>query len=201
MPTPEEIMDFTLTPAPAGADPWVTGQGPSTDIRIVDPDPRWPVVSERLADRIRGALGDVVLSVEHVGSTSVPDLPAKPIIDIDVIVLDPDDEDSYIPALVALGLVHTVREPWWHGHRALRGVDPRCNVHVFSPASPEVVRHRLFRDWLRDHESDRALYAAAKREAAAATKAEGGHVMDYNARKEEAVLAIYDRIFRSNGWR
>ena len=110
-------------------------------------------------------------------------------------------EDSYVPALVALGLVHTVREPWWHGHRALRGQDPRCNVHVFGPTSPEVVRHRLFRDWLRAHGEDRALYAAAKREASAATYAEGGHVMDYNARKVEVVHAIYDRIFRSAGWR
>ena len=171
------------------------------DIRIVDPDPTWPAAFERLGSRIRGALGDVALSVEHVGSTSVPDLPAKPIVDVDVTVQDPDDEDSYIPALVALGLLHTVREPWWHGHRALRGMDPRCNVHVFSPASPEAVRHRLFRDWLREHEDDRAVYAAAKRGAAAATNAEGGHVMDYNARKEEVVHAIYERIFRSAGWR
>ena len=201
MPTPEEITDFTPIPPPAGADPWITGQGPSREIRIVDPDPAWPSVFEGLASSIRRALGDVALSVEHVGSTSVPDLPAKPIIDVDVTVPDPDDEVSYVPALVALGLVHTVREPWWHGHRALRGPDPRCNVHVFAPTSPEVVRHRLFRDWLREHPDDRAVYAAAKRKASDATNAEGGHVMDYNARKEEVVLAIYDRIFRSAGWR
>lgn len=201
MPTLEEITDLTPTLPPAGADPWMSGQRPSTDISIVEPDPTWPAVFDRLAASIREALGDVALSIEHVGSTSVPDLPAKPIIDVDVTVQDPDDEDSYIPALVALGLAHTVREPWWHGHRALRGMDPRCNVHVFSPASPELVRHRLFRDWLRDHEDDRAAYAAAKREAADATNAEGGHVMDYNARKEQVVHEIYDRIFRSAGWR
>lgn len=156
---------------------------------------------EELATRIRAALGDVALSIEHVGSTSVPDLPAKPIIDVDITVQDPEDEGSYIPALVELGLVHTVREPWWHGHRVLRGVDPKCHVHVFAQASPELVRHRLFRDWLRENEGDRAVYAAAKREAADATNTEGGHGMDYNARKEEVVHAIYDRIFRSRGWR
>jgi GrpB-like predicted nucleotidyltransferase (UPF0157 family) len=201
VPTPEEITDFTSISTPAGADPWVQGKGPSTDISIAEPDPAWPSNFERLASSIRQALGDVALSVEHVGSTSVPDLPAKPIIDIDITVRDPDDEDSYIPALLVLGLVHTVREPWWHGHRALRGPDPRCNIHVFAPTSPEVVRHRLFRDWLKDHPEDRAVYAAAKREASAVTNAEGGHVMDYNARKEEVVHAIYDRIFRSAGWR
>ncbi|UUZ60649.1 GrpB family protein [Nocardioides sp. B-3] len=146
MPTPEEITDFTSIPAPAGADPWVQGRGPSTEVRVVDPDPSWPTVFEELATTIRAALGDFALSVEHVGSTSVPDLPAKPIIDVDVTVSDPEDEDSYVPALVALGPVHTVREPWWHGHRVLRGTDPATHVHVFAPTSPEVVRHRLFRD-------------------------------------------------------
>lgn len=199
--TPEEITDFTPISPPVGAHPWVQGQGPSRDISIAEPDPTWPSIFERLASNIRRTLGDVALSVEHVGSTSVPDLPAKPIIDVDITVRDPEVEDSYIPALVALGLVHSVREPWWHGHRALRGADPRCNVHVFSPTSPEVVRHRLFRDWLREHPDDRAVYAAEKHEACDATNAEGGHVMDYNARKEEAVHAIYDRIFRSRGWR
>lgn len=199
--TRDEITDFTGVSAPGGADPWVPGQGPSTDVRIAEPDPSWPAVFEELASAIRAALGDVALSVEHVGSTSVPDLPAKPIIDVDVTVRDPEDEDAYVPALVALGLVHTVREPWWHGHRVLRGTDPAAHVHVFAPSSPEVVRHRLFRDWLREHPEDRAVYADAKRVASAATTAEGGHGMDYNARKEEAVLAIHDRIFRSRGWR
>lgn len=194
-------MDLTQDLTPAGVDPWVNGRGPSSDISIVDADQAWVSTFDRLAQRIREALGDVALSVEHVGSTSVPDLPAKPIIDIDVTVLDPDDEDAYIPGLVALGMVHTVREPWWHGHRALRGTDPKCNVHVFLPGSPELVRHQLFRDWLRDHEGDRAAYAAAKREAADTTNAEGGHVMDYNARKEAVVHEIYDRIFRAAGWR
>lgn len=201
MPTPSEIADFTPIPAPAGANPWVAGQGPSREISVVEPDPAWPATYERLAGRIRQALGDMALSIEHVGSTAVAHLPAKPIIDIDVTVKDPDDEDAYIPVLVELGLVHTVREPWWHGHRVLRGTDPAAHVHVFSPTSPEIVRRRLFRDWLREHPEDRVVYAAAKREASAATSAKGGHVMDYNARKEPVVHEIYDRIFRAAGWR
>jgi GrpB-like predicted nucleotidyltransferase (UPF0157 family) len=105
--------------------------------------------------------------VHHVGSTSVPGLPAKPIIDVDLVVADPGDEPSYIPDLVAAGLVHAVREPWWHGHRLLKGDQPQAFVHVFGPDCPEVVRHLMFRDWLVEHAEDRERYAEAKRAAAA----------------------------------
>jgi GrpB-like predicted nucleotidyltransferase (UPF0157 family) len=89
-----------------------------------------------------------VLVVEHVGSTAVVGLPAKPVIDIDLTVADSVDEAAYVPALEGVGFRLVIREPWWHEHRCLVHDDPRCNLHVFSPGAPEPVRHRIFRDWL-----------------------------------------------------
>jgi hypothetical protein len=108
------------------------------------------------------------------------------IIDIDLTVADPRDEDRYVPRLARIGYTLTVREPSWHEHRCLRLAEPRVNLHVFGPNCPEVIRHRMFRDWLRDHPEDRARYEDAKRAAVPG----GGHVMDYNAREQETVHAI-----------
>lgn len=199
MPTREDIVTFHDPPVPEGASPWVPGAGPLTGIEIAEPDPAWPRWYDELADRVRGALGWRALVVEHVGSTSVPGLPAKPIIDIDLVVADPADEASYVPALEAAGFELRVREPWWFEHRVLRAADPRCHLHVFGYDSPEVVKHRLFRDWLRGNPEERALYAAAKREAAAAANAAGENAMDYNARKEQVVREIYRRAFVATG--
>ena len=90
-----------------------------------------------------------MLELHHVGSTSVPGLPAKPVIDVDLVVADSADEAAYIPDLVAAGFVHTIREPWWHEHRLVKYDDPVAYVHIFGPDCPEVVRHRMFHDWLR----------------------------------------------------
>ena len=112
------------------------------------------------SDGITGALGGSAVAVEHVGSTSVPDLAAKPVINMDVTVADPRDESAYVPALARCGFVLMVREPWWYEHRLLRRTDPACNLHVFSADCAECERHLIFRDWLRGHPEDRALYAA-----------------------------------------
>ncbi len=199
MPTPAEIVDLTPFDPPPGESGWVPGQGPRAHIDMVDADPSWPAVFTSLEQQIRTALGDLAVAVEHVGSTAVPGLPAKPIIDIDVTVPDAGDEAAWLPELEALGLVLTVREPWWHEHRCLRGDDPATNVHVFSPGSPEVVRHRLFRDWLIEHPEDLAMYRDTKVAAAAASNAAGEHVMEYNARKESVIHEIYGRVFRGEG--
>jgi GrpB-like predicted nucleotidyltransferase (UPF0157 family) len=177
----------------------VCAQSPEGPIDIVDADPRWPAQYNELADRIRQALGDRVLGLEHIGSTSVPDLPAKPIIDIDVTVADSRDEPAYVPPLQAAGFVLTVREPKWHEHRLMVATSPRANLHVFGPDSPETIRHVLFRDWLRDHPDDRRRYADAKRVAAEATNADGETVIQYNLRKEPVVRDILDCIFRAHG--
>lgn len=134
---------------------------------IHDYDPSWPLLYEREQERIRAALGPLALAVEHVGSTSVPGLAAKFLIDVDLIVADPTDEDAYVPALVAAGYVLRVREPDWYEHRLLKGFAPEVNLHVFGPDCDEHLRHLIFRDWLRSHPEDRDRYAAEKRRIAA----------------------------------
>lgn len=181
--------------------PWVVGhssqKGP---IEIVEPDPSWPAQYEELARRIRGALGERVLDLEHVGSTSVPGLAAKPLIDIDLTVADSRDEAAYVPALEAAGFELRIREPSWHEHRCFGATAaPRAYLHVWSPDCPEAIRHRMLREWLRDHADDRELYAATKRAAAAATNAADGILMDYNQRKEPVIREILDRMFRAYG--
>jgi GrpB-like predicted nucleotidyltransferase (UPF0157 family) len=135
-------------------------------INIVDYDPQWPRLFEREADRVLAALGDGVLLIEHVGSTSVPGLAAKPRIDILLVVADSSDESAYVPALEADDYVLRIREPDWYEHRVLKGPDMDINLHVFSPGCPEIDRMLLFRDWLRSNASDRLLYERTKRELA-----------------------------------
>lgn len=175
-------------------------------IRIVEPDPTWPDRYAELERQISTVLGDRLLAIQHVGSTSVPDLPAKPIIDIDVAVADPTDEAAYVPALESVGLVHWLTEPDWHQHRLLKMLtEPRVHVHVFGPDCPELVRHRMFRDWLTAHPEDRARYAEAKRSALSTLDATGddhgalGFGMRYNTIKQPVVREIYQRMFRAAG--
>jgi GrpB-like predicted nucleotidyltransferase (UPF0157 family) len=199
MPTPEEITRHHDGDPPEGRSAWVAGKRPRSGIEVVEPDPAWPWAFAQVEDRIRAALGDAALAVEHVGSTAVPGLPAKPVIDVDLTVADPADEGAWLPALESAGFELVIREPWWHEHRCLTSEDPRCNLHVFGPDSPEPVRHRLFRDWLVEHPEDRDRYRDAKLGAASEANAAGEHVMDYNARKEPVIREIYDRAFRAAG--
>jgi GrpB-like predicted nucleotidyltransferase (UPF0157 family) len=195
----EDIVRFDDAPPPPGTSPWVGDVEPATDIAIVEPDSRGPDAFAELERRIRAALGDHALSVSHVGSTSVPGLPAKPVIDIDLIVADSADEAAYLPGLEAAGFTLRVREPWWYEHRCLALDQPRCNLHVFSPENPEAARHAVFRDWLRENPADRDLYRDAKLQAADAATRAGEHVMQYNARKQQVIREIYDRAFRAAG--
>jgi len=192
-------VSFDDSPPPPGADPWVLGAVPATGIEVTDPDPGWPQQYDDLAARIREALGWRALQLEHVGSTAVPGLPAKRIIDIDLTVADPERERDYIPALEMVGFRLVIREPWWYGHRALVADEPRCNLHVFGFDSPEPVRHRIFRDWLRGNPAERDRYAATKRQAASEANASGNHVMQYNARKQQLIREIYHRAFVAAG--
>jgi GrpB-like predicted nucleotidyltransferase (UPF0157 family) len=140
-----------------------------------------------------------VLQLEHAGSTPVPGLAAKPVIDIDLTVADPGREQDYVPALETAGFRLVIREPWPYGHRPLVADDPRCNLHVSGFDSPEPLRHRIFRDWLGGNPGERARYAAAKRQAASAANAGGEHVMQYNARKQQVIREIYHRAFAAAG--
>ena len=197
--TPEEITRHHDATPPEGRSAFVEGARPLTGIEVVDYDPAWPAAYAVNAQRISDALGDRVLALEHVGSTSVPGLAAKPVIDVDLTVADPAEEESWLPPLERAGFRLVIREPWWHEHRALTGSHPRCTVHVFGPDCAETVRRRLFRNWLIEHPEDLALYRDAKLGAAAAANAAGEDVMDYNARKEPVIRAIYDRAFRAAG--
>ena len=136
-------------------------------IELVDYDPAWPGLFEREAERIRAALGERAVVLEHTGSTSVPGLAAKPIIDITLAVPDSADEKSYVPALEAAGYVLRIREPDWYEHRVFKGPDTNVNLHVFSEGCPEIDRMVGFRDWIRANRADRELYERTKRELAA----------------------------------
>lgn len=199
VPTREQLITFDAGDSPVGASPWVPGATPSPAIDVVPYDVAWPHLAATLADRVRAALGWRVLDLQHVGSTAVPGLAAKPIIDLDLVVAAPQEEDAWLPPLLDAGFELRVREPWWQEHRMLRLSDPACHLHVFGPDAAEPVRHRLFRDWLRAHPDDRERYAAAKRAASAATRAAGGHGMDYNARKQAVVREIHARLFAATG--
>jgi GrpB-like predicted nucleotidyltransferase (UPF0157 family) len=134
-------------------------------IEIRDYDSEWPRLYEREEARIRSILGDrVVIRIEHAGSTSVPGLPAKPVIDIVLEVPDSADESTYAPDLEAAGYVLRIREPEWFEHRVFKGPDTDVNLHVFTAGCAEVDRMLLFRDWLRANAADRELYTNAKRE-------------------------------------
>lgn len=185
--------------ADAGAADWVAGGPMPGPVAIVEHDPAWAGQFVALEHRIRAALGPLAREVQHVGSTAVPGLAAKPVIDVDVTVPDPADESAYRAALEGAGFLLVVRDPSWHEHRCFRLDGPAANLHVFGPDGPETTRHLMFRDWLRGHPEDRNLYQEAKRAAAAATNAVGGHVMDYNSRKEHVIRAIYERMFSAAG--
>lgn len=125
-------------------------------------DPAWPAVYERIEGRIRAALGADALLVEHVGSTSVPGLSAKPIIDVVLAVTNAGDEAAYVPRLENAGFVLRIREPDWFEHRMLKNSDPAANIHVFPAGCEEIGRMMAFRDRLRRHEQDRMLYERTK---------------------------------------
>lgn len=154
---------------------------------LADYDPHWPQAYAGIASRIRAALGSRVATLEHVGSTSVPGLCAKPRIDVLLEVADPADEDDYVPALTAAGFALRIREPDWHEHRMLRGRSPDANVHVFATGSAEGRRMLAFRDRLRRDRGDRERYAAVKRALAGRTWA---YVQDYADAKSGVVADI-----------
>lgn len=159
-------------------------------IIIVEYDPNWPNLFEREANRIRSVLGSKALQIEHVGSTSVPGLCAKPIIDILLVVKNSADEPSYVPALEEAGYSLQIREPEWFEHRLFKGPDTDINIHVFSEGASEVDRILRFRDWLRSNESDSNKYAQVKRRLA---KNKWRHVQHYADAKTSIVQEIMER--------
>jgi GrpB-like predicted nucleotidyltransferase (UPF0157 family) len=179
-PTSEEELRATRIGEPQRLD------GP---VFLAEYDEDWPTQFEREERRIRRALGERALQVEHVGSTSIPGLAAKPVIDIALVVVDSSDEPSYAPALEAASYVLRIREPDWEQHRLFKGVDPDVNLHVFSPGSREVDRMVGFRNWLRESLADRELYLRTKRELSQRTWKYVQHYADAKTEVVEEILA------------
>lgn len=164
---------------------------------VEDYNPEWPAWYTSDEATIRAALGPTVLRVEHTGSTSVPGLAAKPIIDILLVVADSADEPAYVPALEGAGYSMRVREPNWFEHRMLKrwpdqGTHHEVNLHVFSSshAADEIERILAFRDWLRTHDDDREYYERTKRELA---QRDWKYVQHYANAKSEVVEEILGR--------
>jgi GrpB-like predicted nucleotidyltransferase (UPF0157 family) len=176
---------------------WVGGAPAlNSTVTLADYDPAWPALYEREAARIRGVLGELVLVLEHVGSTSVRGLCAKPIIDILLVVPDSDDESAYLPALEAAGYRLVIREADRERHRAFKGPDTNVNLHVYSPDTPEIERYLTFRDHLRADDGDRDLYASTKRELAARSWA---YIQHYADAKNDVVDEIMRRATADGG--
>lgn len=156
-------------------------------VELVEYDASWPEKFVHEADRIQAALGDRAIAIEHVGSTSVPGLAAKPIVDILLVVNDASDESAYVPSLEELGYVLRVREPDWFDHRMLKGANADINLHVLPAGCSEIERMLRFRDHLRADRADRALYERVKRALASRTWA---YVQDYADAKTTVINEI-----------
>jgi GrpB-like predicted nucleotidyltransferase (UPF0157 family) len=167
----------------------IIGEIESPAIVIAGYDPAWPGRFRREEARIRAALGEAALSVEHIGSTSVPGLAAKPIVDILLVVEDSAEEASYVPALEEAGYVLRVREPDFDEHRMFRSPQKDVHVHVFSPGSAEIERYLLLRDHLRQNEEDRELYARTKRELASRDWPSMDHYAEAKTEVIEGIIA------------
>jgi len=190
---PKDITQrFHASPEQVGSG--LVGEPPARwqAITIEDYDPAWGERFAAAGSALTETLGGLVVAVEHVGSTAVQGLAAKPIIDIDLVIADTADESTYVPALEELGYRLVLREPWWHGHRMLVSALADVNLHVWPRGAPEPVRHLLFRDWLRSHPDDLELYATTKRRLAHDT---ADRPDDYSLAKNEVIDAIYTRIF------
>lgn len=131
-------------------------------VRVVDYNPEWPHQFQAELEKIQTALGARALQVEHVGSTSVPGLCAKPVIDILLVVADSGNEAEYVAPLEKVGYQLRIREPGWHEHRMFQALGHKANLHVFSQGCPEIERMLIFRNWLRASPTDCALYAQWK---------------------------------------
>jgi len=159
-------------------------------IVIVAYDPAWPIRFAHEAQKVARALGPVALGIEHIGSTSVPGLPAKPIVDMLVMVRAPEEEERYVPPLMAAGYELRVREPEFNEHRMLRTPTHDVHLHVFAPDAPNVLEYRLLREWLRQSAEDRELYAETKRSLA---KRDWDDMNDYAMAKTDVIAAILGR--------
>ena len=169
----------------------IGGREPA-NIVVSDYDDAWPARFEVLADQVRGALGQRVRRLEHIGSTSVPGLAAKPVIDMLLIVDDVQDEAAFVPPLESAGFELRVREP---DHRMFRTLQRDTHLHVYAAGRHEERDYLDLRDWLRVSGEDRTLYATVKRQLA---QQQWDDMNDYADAKTDVVLDI---LTRARTWR
>ena len=131
---------------------------------IVEYDLHWPLLYEQIRATVVAALGDLVLTVEHVGSTAVPGLAAKPIIDLDVVIPSASDIPAAIARLATFGYVYQ-GDLGIAGREAFRAPpqDPKHHLYVCPFDSEELRRHRAFRDYLLTHPDEVRAYGALKK--------------------------------------
>jgi GrpB-like predicted nucleotidyltransferase (UPF0157 family) len=182
--TLEEVQAHTIGPVAKLADGKVV---------LVPYDPAWPVMFEREEARVRAALGDRVRRLEHVGSTSVPGLSAKPVVDMVLAVPDSSDEAAYLPDMEAAGYILRIREPDWFEHRLFKRDDTVIGLHTFSDGSSEIRKMLLFRDWLRAHDDDRDLYERTKLELA-------GRRWEFTQQYADSKSVVVGDILARAGW-
>lgn len=169
-------------------------------VEVVPYDPAWPDAFGAWRDRLVAALGSTARRIEHVGSTAVPGLAAKPVIDIQVSVLDAADEAAFRPALEGLGLPLRAREPGHRYFRPPRGHPREVQVHVCDAAGEWERIHLLFRDYLRAHPAACEDYAALKQGLAGRFR---GDRVAYNEAKSGFILELLERAeewAQTTGW-
>ena len=168
----------------------VSGKAEHNQTIVLKPyDENWPVLFEREKQRISAILKDKALMIEHIGSTSVPGLAAKPIIDILLVVEDAGKEEDYMDALLAHGYILRIKEPDFENHHMFLGPDTDIHLHVFSQGSKEIEKYLLFRNYLRNHQEAKDLYANTKM---ALAKKKWKYVQNYADAKSDVVQQIMD---------
>lgn len=158
-------------------------------------DDRWPALFKREKNRISKILKDRALMIEHIGSTSVPGLTAKPIIDILLVVEDAGKEELYVNDLCEHGYILRIKEPDFENHHMFKGPDTDINLHVFSKGSKEIEKYLLFRNYLRHHDDARQLYEDTKKELAKKT---WKYVQNYADAKTDVVQKILKAAIEEN---
>lgn len=170
----------------------IVGGTEKRDLFLADYDPEWPETYAEQERRIRAALGPAAVLIEHIGSTSVPGLAAKPIIDVLVTVEDITAEEDYLDQLLDVGYELRVREP---GHRMVRTPARDVHVHVMSDGAEAADNYLVFRNRLRSDPKDRDLYERTKR---ALIKQEWTDMNAYAEAKTGVIVDIKERARKAH---
>jgi GrpB-like predicted nucleotidyltransferase (UPF0157 family) len=173
---------------------------PTEPIEIVPYDPGWATLFEAWRERLAGRLGPVADRIDHVGSTSVPGLAAKPIVDIQVSVADLEREDDYVPACEATGLQLHSRDREHRYFRPPAGWPREVHLHVCTSGGDWERLHLLFRDFLRVSPQSCEAYAAMKRQAARDWRDDR---LGYTEAKNDLILDLLaeaERWAAAEGW-